>query len=134
MCAISGILNHHSKDEADRIIRSMTAAQTHRGPDGEGFFVDDTIALGHRRLAVIDLENGQQPITRGGITAVLNGEIYNFRNLKRELEALGHTFTTCSDTEVLIHLYERMGSEFLPLISGMFAFAIYDRNRGRVQI
>ena len=124
MCAISGILNHHGSEEAQQLIRAMTEVQAHRGPDEEGFFCDNTVAFGHRRLSVIDLETGQQPITRGGITAVLNGEIYNFRNLKRELETLGHTFTTCSDTEVLIHLYERMGSEFLPLISGMFAFAI----------
>ena len=132
MCAISGILNHHSKDEASRIIRSMTTAQAHRGPDDEGFFVDDTVALGHRRLAVIDLETGQQPITRSGITAILNGEIYNYMDLRRELETIGHTFETRSDTEVLLHLYEQMGSEFLPLLSGMFAFAIYDRRKKRV--
>ena len=132
MCAISGILNHHSKDEASSIIRSMTSAQAHRGPDDEGFFVDDTVALGHRRLAVIDLESGQQPITRSGITAILNGEIYNYMDLRRELETIGHTFETRSDTEVLLHLYEQMGSEFLPLLSGMFAFAIYDRRKKRV--
>ncbi|MBR7105103.1 MAG: asparagine synthase (glutamine-hydrolyzing) [Lentisphaeria bacterium] len=134
MCAISGILNHHSSFDSERIIREMTAAQCHRGPDEEGFFVDSSVALGHRRLAVIDLATGQQPITRGGITAILNGEIYNYQDLKRELETIGHTFATNSDTEVLIHLYEQMGSEFLPLISGMFAFAIYDRNRQRVLI
>ena len=132
MCAISGILNHHSKDEANQLIRAMTTAQMHRGPDDEGFFVDDTVALGHRRLAVIDLETGQQPVTRGGITAILNGEIYNYMDLRRELETIGHTFETRSDTEVLLHLYEQMGSEFLPLLSGMFAFAIYDRRKKRV--
>ena len=132
MCAISGILNHHSVSVAENIVKKMTAAQTHRGPDEDGFFVDDRVALGHRRLAVIDLESGQQPVSRDGITAILNGEIYNYRDLRRELETIGHTFSTNSDTEVLVHLYEQMGSEFLPLISGMFAFVIYDSRRQRV--
>ena len=132
MCAISGILNHRSREEADRIIRRMTDAQAHRGPDADGFFSDDAVALGHRRLSVIDLETGQQPMTRGGITVILNGEIYNYRDLRRELETVGHHFSSQSDTEVLIHLYEQMGCEFLPLLSGMFVFAIYDRSRRRV--
>ena len=132
MCAISGILNYRSSEEAERIIRQMTDAQAHRGPDAEGFFSDEAVALGHRRLSVIDLETGRQPMTRGDITVVLNGEIYNYRDLRRELELIGHHFSSQSDTEVLIHLYEQMGSEFLPLLSGMFVFAVYDRSRKRV--
>lgn len=100
----------------------------HRGPDDEGFYVGSGVGLAMRRLAIIDLKNGQQPITNEDRTvwAVLNGEIYNYRELRRELEQRGHTFATASDTEVIVHLYEELGAHFVQKLRGMFAIAIWD--------
>ena len=129
MCAITGIINHHACAEIERLVRRMADAQAHRGPDDEGFFINDDIAFGHRRLAVISPETGHQPIFNedGTVVAILNGEIYNHLELRRELEKKGHRFTTKSDTETLVHLYEELGDSFVPRLQGMFAFAIYDR-------
>lgn len=106
----------------------MTRTLAHRGPDGEGYYNADGIALGHRRLSVIDLETGQQPMTTsdGRYTIVFNGEIYNFRELRKELEARGARFRTRSDTEVLLEAYAAWGKDALPKLRGMFAFAIWD--------
>ena len=129
MCAITGIINHHACAEIERLVRRMADAQAHRGPDDDGFFINDDIAFGHRRLAVISPETGHQPIFNedGTVVAILNGEIYNHLELRRELEKKGHRFTTKSDTETLVHLYEELGDSFVTRLQGMFAFAIYDR-------
>ncbi|MBQ7177021.1 MAG: DUF1933 domain-containing protein, partial [Victivallales bacterium] len=128
MCAITGIINHHACAEIKRLIRQMTDSQAHRGPDDDGFFIDSDVALGHRRLAVISLETGHQPISNedGSVIAILNGEIYNYLELRKKLEQKGHQFKTQSDTEVLVHLYEEYGDQFVMQLDGMFAFTIYD--------
>jgi asparagine synthase (glutamine-hydrolysing) len=116
------------RDEAAKRVRAMCDAIVHRGPDSDGYHVADGVALGMRRLSIIDVSGGQQPISNedGSITVVFNGEIYNHRRLRRELEASGHRFRTHSDTEVLVHLYEDFGPEMVTRLHGMFAFAIWD--------
>jgi asparagine synthase (glutamine-hydrolysing) len=106
----------------------MTGALAHRGPDGEGFYVDTHAALGHRRLAIIDREGGVQPMTNeaGTVWVVFNGEIYNHRELRRQLIAKGHCFATACDTEVIVHAYEEYGVDCVTRFEGMFAFAVYD--------
>ncbi len=130
MCGITGIINHHAFPAVERLIREMADAQAHRGPDDDGYFIDDDVAFGHRRLAVISPETGHQPIFNedGTVVAILNGEIYNHLELRRELQQKGHRFTTESDTETLVHLYEEFGYSFVSQLQGMFAFAIYDRH------
>ncbi len=110
---------------------SMARALIHRGPDAEGFFVEPGIALAHRRLSIIDLSGGDQPIANedGSVQVVFNGEIYNYQELRQELVSKGHRFRTCSDTEVLVHLYEEVGSRLVERLRGMFAFAMWDRRR-----
>ncbi|PYV21351.1 MAG: asparagine synthase (glutamine-hydrolyzing), partial [Acidobacteria bacterium] len=116
------------------VIRAMTQTLVHRGPDGEGYYSAEDVTLGHRRLSVIDLETGSQPMTtaEGRYAIVFNGEIYNFRELRRELESLGSRFRTKSDTEVLLEAYARWGPMALPKLAGMFAFAIWDRKERRL--
>jgi asparagine synthase (glutamine-hydrolysing) len=112
----------------------MADAIVHRGPDESGFFVDEGIGLAFRRLRIIDLATGSQPIANedGSVVVVFNGEIYNYRELRDELKARGHRFSTASDTEVLVHLYEECGERLLQRLNGMFAFAIWDQRRQRV--
>jgi len=128
MCGIAGILGEMDRDERSRRVRVMTRALTHRGPDDEGFFDDGQASLGFRRLSVIDLETGQQPIvlTDGPIAIVLNGEIYNFRELRSELEAKGHRFRSCGDVEVVLRLFAEEGIGCLARLNGMFALALWD--------
>ena len=131
MCGICGIAGAG----ADRaLVERMNVSLTHRGPDGEGFYESDGVVLGHRRLRIIDLVTGDQPMSNedGTVWAVYNGEIYNFRELRRELENQGHTFRSASDTEVLVHLYEQHGESFLPRLDGIFAFALWDCRRRRL--
>jgi len=130
MCGICGYVNldkkpiHHSG-----IIEDMTRSLIHRGPDDEGFYVKDNIALGMRRLTVIDLITGHQPIHNedAGVWVILNGEIYNFIELRESLIKSGHTFYTNSDTEILVHLYEDFGKDCVKKIEGMFSFCVYDK-------
>jgi asparagine synthase (glutamine-hydrolysing) len=112
----------------------MCATLVHRGPDDEGITIHEGVGLGMRRLAVIDMETGQQPISNedGGVVTVLNGEIYNFRELRADLEQRGHRFATASDTEVIVHAYEEFGLEFPNHLNGMFAIALHDRRRRKV--
>jgi asparagine synthase (glutamine-hydrolysing) len=129
MCGIAGFVGMQvPNDEARRRVRAMCDAIAHRGPDSDGYHIADGVALGMRRLSIIDVSGGQQPISNedGSITVVFNGEIYNHRSLRRNLEASGHRFRTHSDTEVLVHLYEDFGSEMVSRLQGMFAFAIWD--------
>jgi len=112
----------------------MTAALAHRGPDGEGWWTDGEAALGHRRLAIIDLEGGAQPLENetGSVRVVCNGEIYNYRELRVALEARGHRFRTASDCETIVHLYEEHGPDAVARLNGMFALAIWDRTLERL--
>ena len=108
MCGITGFAErNHKAETARRIVKGMADLITYRGPDGEGYYVDDQVALGHRRLSIIDLEGGKQPMFNedGSLVCIFNGEIYNFQTLREELIAAGHTFATRSDTEVLLHGY-----------------------------
>jgi asparagine synthase (glutamine-hydrolysing) len=126
MCGIAGIF---STDPQRHVAMSrMLSALRHRGPDGEGAFRDEFVSLGHRRLSIIDLEGGAQPLynVEGTIALVCNGEIYNYRELRSRLEAAGHRFRTHSDCEVIIGLYERYGEELLAHLRGMFAFVLWD--------
>ncbi len=109
----------------------MTSALQHRGPDGHGYFAQRGVGLGHRRLSIIDVEGGAQPICNedGSLQIVFNGEIYNFVELRKELEGAGHTFKTRSDTEVIVHAYEQWGKGCVERFNGMFAFALWDSNK-----
>ncbi len=113
------------------LLRRMCKIISHRGPDEFGFYTDKNVGLGSRRLKIIDLKTGKQPIYNedGSICVVFNGEIYNFKELRRELERVGHRFYTDSDTEVLVHSYEEFGENFVQKLEGQFAFAIYDSNK-----
>ena len=127
MCGIAGFISPARADAA--ALAPMLARIAHRGPDGQGTFVEGPAALGHCRLAIIDLQGGAQPLYSEDKNSVVvfNGEIYNYRELTAELTALGHTFTTRTDTEVLLHGWEQWGRELLPRLRGMFAFALWDR-------
>ena len=126
MCGIVGFVG--ARADMDEILQAMMDRIVHRGPDGEGRFVDGQVALGHRRLSIIDLEGGNQPMFNedGSLVVVFNGEVYNFQELREQLLAAGHTFATRSDTEVLLHGYEEWGKEMLDRLRGMFTFALWD--------
>ena len=129
MCGICGVFNFESREKVDaRLLKRMADTLVHRGPDDEGFFISGPVGLAHRRLSIIDLEGGHQPMTNedGTIWVVFNGEIYNFQELHAFLEKKGHTFKTRSDTEVLVHLYEEYGEACFERLRGMFAIAIWD--------
>lgn len=132
MCGIVGIFNLNGEPVSPVILRNMTDAIKHRGPDSEGFYVDSFVGLGHRRLAIIDLSRaGHQPmITEDKQFAITyNGEIYNFEDLKAELENLGHKFRSRTDTEVILQAYVQWGANCIHKFNGMFAFAIWDKTR-----
>ena len=126
MCGICGFTGEVV--DREKVIRNMTGVITHRGPDSDGFFSDDYISMGFRRLSIIGLDNGNQPIYNEDKTLVLtfNGEIYNYKQLKEELIEAGHTFSTDSDSEVLVHGYEQWGEDMLDRLRGMFGFAVYN--------
>lgn len=129
MCGLAGIYHLDGRRPEESSLRRVGNAMRHRGPDDEGVFVHEAFGMVHRRLSIIDLTTGQQPIFNETKTVVtiLNGEIYNYRELREGLEARGHVLCTRSDTEVLVHLYEEKGNlAFLDQVNGMFAFAIYD--------
>lgn len=137
MCGVVGILHRGAQPDAPRMVARMASSIAHRGPDDDGFWSDDSVALGFRRLAIVDIAGGHQPMSNedGTIRLVFNGEIYNHVALRRELEAAGHVFATDhSDTEVLVHGYEEWGEGLLPRLNGMFAFAVWDRSRRRLVI
>ncbi len=136
MCGICGTWGESSPAAGDRRLGTMLDTIVHRGPDGEGRLVRTGVALGMRRLAIIDLAGGDQPIHNedGSVGVVFNGEIYNFRELRAELERAGHRFATRSDTEVLVHGYEEWGDDLMSRLAGMFAFALHDATAGRVLV
>jgi asparagine synthase (glutamine-hydrolysing) len=136
MCAICGIFDFTGAPIGTGLLGAMLRVQEHRGPDGSGTFVEGSVGLGHRRLSIIDLGGGAQPISNEdeNLQIVFNGEIYNFIELRKELEAFGHRFKTHSDTEVILHAYEQWGADSLRRLNGMFAFAIWDRSRGELFI
>ncbi|MEO8433458.1 MAG: asparagine synthase (glutamine-hydrolyzing) [Pyrinomonadaceae bacterium] len=131
MCGIVGIVQSSETQVDQALVARMCEAIRHRGPDEDGFYFKDGVGLGMRRLAIIDLKGGQQPIHNPDRSAwiVFNGEIYNYRELRKELEALGHKFYTDSDTEAIVHAYDRYGTDCPRHLRGMFAFAIWDERR-----
>ena len=129
MCGICGKLNFEQDAGVEAgLLRGMLDTIRHRGPDDEGVHVKRQIGLGHRRLSIIDLKSGHQPLSNenGTVWIVFNGEIYNFRELRAWLLSKGHLFRTHSDTEVIVHMYEELGPQCLEKLRGMFAFAIWD--------
>src|ERR1700677_5085592 len=135
MCGICGCLNFKRDDPADpRLIESMKNTIVHRGPDDQGTFIDGPLGFGFRRLSIIDLSNGHQPMSdkEESVWVVFNGEIYNFLELRKELEAKGCVFRTHCDTEVIIHSYKIWGDDALQKFNGMFGVAIWDVKRRRL--
>ncbi|MFH0906938.1 MAG: asparagine synthase (glutamine-hydrolyzing) [bacterium] len=130
MCGITGYFGQNNQDA----LRKMTDSLKHRGPDDKGFYFDDKIGLGFRRLSIIDLNTGNQPMSNedNNVWLVFNGEIYNFRELREDLIKKGHKFNTKSDTETIIHLYEEKGEDFLKELNGMFALAIWDSRKKKL--
>lgn len=131
MCGICGYAGF---ERHERLLKDMTGLIAHRGPDDEGFFLNKQVGFGMRRLSIIDLSGGKQPIFNEdrSLALIFNGEIYNYRRLRADLERRGHRFQTCSDTEVIVHLYEDHGIECLRYLRGMFAFALYDMPKERL--
>ena len=136
MCGILGVLNLDGRPVERAVLGAMARATVHRGPDDEGFHIDGPVGIGMRRLSIIDLAGGHQPLSdaRERLWLVCNGEIYNFRELRRELQALGHAFRTGSDSEVIVHGYAQWGDEVVQHLNGMFGFALWDADRRRLLI
>ena len=134
MCGICGVYHFGDEPVDRRRLDAMTSILRHRGPDGDGSYVSQGIGLGHRRLSIIDVEGGSQPITNEdqSVQLVFNGEIYNFVELREELEKKGHVFRTRSDTEVIVHGYEEWGLDCVSRFNGIFAFALWDGNSKRL--
>jgi asparagine synthase (glutamine-hydrolysing) len=134
MCGIAGMVRADGRPAEARLVQAMTDVLSHRGPDGDGMFIEGPVAVGHRRLAIIDLSTGDQPMFSDDRSRVVvfNGEIYNYRELRRELEASGVVFRTASDTEVLLRSYEKWDVGCLERLRGMFAFALWDGGRRRL--
>ena len=131
MCGICGVYHFSGKKADKESVIAMRDAMVHRGPDGEGLFLEKNVGLGHRRLSIIDISGGAQPMSNedGSIILVLNGEIYNYLELKEELKTRSHVFKTHSDAEVVLHLYEEYGQQCLSYLNGMYAFVLYDKRK-----
>src|SRR5215468_10342103 len=135
MCGIAGVMYAEpDRPVSAAVLHALGRSIAHRGPDAEGLWREPGIGLVHRRLSILDLEGGNQPIGNedGSVQVVFNGEIYNFQDLRRDLEARGHQFRTRTDTEVLVHLYEEHGEHLVNRLRGMFTFALWDRKRKRL--
>src|SRR5215216_5434620 len=141
MCGIAGFVDYWDRNARDPVTRGcllkdMCDVITHRGPDDDGYLRKDGVSLGMRRLSIIDLAGGAQPISNedGSVSIVFNGEIYSFHELRSELEKRGHTFKTNSDTEAIVHAYEEFGPDCANHLRGMFVFAIWDDKKREVYI
>jgi asparagine synthase (glutamine-hydrolysing) len=136
MCGIHGLIHFDGRPVEAALLSAMGNVTQHRGPDDEGMHIDGAAGIAMRRLSIIDLEGGHQPLSSadGTLWLVCNGEIYNYRELRAELQAQGHRFKTASDSEVLLHLYAQHGDEFLARVNGMFDFALWDARRKRLVI
>ncbi len=135
MCGINGIVNFDSQNHVtEQELKTMSSSQIHRGPDDEGYYTNKNVGFGFRRLSIIDLHTGHQPICNedGTIWIVFNGEVYNFEENRRELIKRGHQFKTKTDTETIVHLYEEYGNKCVDHLRGMFAFAIWDDNKKKL--
>jgi asparagine synthase (glutamine-hydrolysing) len=136
MCGIAGIVSLEGRPVLEQEVRDMCMAIVHRGPDDDGFYFDAQAGLGMRRLSIIDLATGRQPARNedGSVWVVFNGEIYNFRELRRELQLQGHVFATRTDTEVIVHLYEEYGRDCVHHLRGMFGFALWDQRKRQLLV
>jgi asparagine synthase (glutamine-hydrolysing) len=134
MCGIVGIINKSGATPNPLLLEKMAATIHHRGPDEDGIMCDGPVGFFHKRLSIIDIISGHQPMTFNGCTIVFNGEIYNYIELREELKIKGHSFETSSDTEVILHMYAEHRKSFVNLLNGMFAFIIYDRNENEIFI
>ena len=135
MCGITGFINLNDKPADVSILKSMTDAISHRGPDGEGHWVSDNIAIGHRRLSIIDLSDaGSQPMISSDGRYILsyNGEIYNFKDIRQELERLNYSFRSDTDSEVVLYALVQWGKDALLKFNGMFAFAFWDNHKKEI--
>jgi asparagine synthase (glutamine-hydrolysing) len=132
MCGLVGIIQFDQQAPRREVLERMSAKIRHRGPDDSGVFISGPVGLAHQRLSIIDLKTGHQPMSADGVTVVFNGEIYNYVELRAELQRAGHAFTTTSDTEVLLRMYLQHGADFVAKLNGMFAFVMYDESRQRV--
>ena len=132
MCGICGIFKYGTSERVDKDhLERMSEVISHRGPDDAGYYLNNDIGIAHRRLSIIDLATGHQPIFNEDkkILTVCNGEIYNFQSLRKSLIKKGHQFYTQSDAEVIVHLYEDFGEDFVCHLRGMFALAVWDENK-----
>ena len=136
MCGIAGFVNFDEQRKGREILDRMCRVITHRGPDDQGLMIEGPAAFGMRRLSIIDLAGGHQPMSgcHDAITIVFNGEIYNYRELQRDLLARGHVFKTNSDTEVILHLYEEFGDRLVTKLRGMYGFALWDTVHRRLLV
>jgi asparagine synthase (glutamine-hydrolysing) len=136
MCGIAGVLDLHGRAVEPALLHRLCKVLAHRGPDDEGYYVNGPVGLGQRRLAILDVAGGRQPMSNedGTVWVTFNGEIYNFERLRRQLEAAGHRFATRSDTETIVHAYEQDGPECVTRLRGMFAFALWDQRARRLLV
>jgi asparagine synthase (glutamine-hydrolysing) len=134
MCGFVGIITKNNTKVESSILVKMASVIYYRGPDEEGLFLDDCVGFFHKRLSIVDLSTGKQPMTSKDCTIVFNGEIYNYIELREDLKKRGHQFDTTSDTEVILHMYQEFGDNFINDLNGMFAFIIYDKKKKRVLI
>ena len=131
MCGLVAVLNTDGRPAERALLKRMSDLIRHRGPDADGYYRDGPVALGHRRLSILDLAGSPQPMSTpdGELTCIFNGEIYNFQDLRSELEQRGHRFATNSDTEAVVHAYEEFGAHCVEHLWGMFALAVWDQQR-----
>ena len=136
MCGIAGLIYNKDRNIDPTVLKKMTSRIIHRGPDDEGFLVDNHVGLGFRRLSIIDLSTGHQPLANQdeSIWIVFNGEIYNYQEQREFLLKKGYQFRTATDTEVILHLYEEFGVDCLQYLQGMFGFAIWEATRLRFPV
>ena len=134
MCGFVGIINKDKKTVNNQLLKNMASVIHYRGPDEEGLFVDGPVGFYHKRLSIIDLSTGRQPMTLDECTIVYNGEIYNYIELREDLKKRGHQFKTTSDTEVILHMYKEFGDVFINNLNGMFAFIIYDKQKKKLLV